>query len=158
MESKIIRAAISSLLAVFTAGVSTVIAAAERYPSRPIRAIVPFAPGGATDLMARTISAKLSERLGQQVVVDNRGGGGGNIAAVMAARAAPDGYTIFYATISALATNVSTFRKLPYDPQKDFARLPQQPGSHRASDLRGPSAQRRRAKHSRAARRSRRAD
>ncbi len=95
--------------------------AAERYPSRPIRAIVPFAPGGATDLMARTISARLSERLGQQVVVDNRGGGGGNIAAVMAARAAPDGYTIFFGTISVLATNVSTYRKLPYDPLKDFA-------------------------------------
>ncbi len=91
------------------------------YPSRPIRALVPFAPGGATDIMARTISAKLSERLGQQVVVDNRGGGGGNIAAQMAARSAPDGYTIFYGTISTLATNVSTFRKLPYDPQKDFA-------------------------------------
>ncbi len=95
--------------------------AAENYPSRPIRAIVPFAPGGATDLMARTLSAKLSERLGQQVVVDNRGGGGGNIAAVMAARAAPDGYTMLFATISVLATNVSTYRKLPYDPLKDFA-------------------------------------
>ena len=94
---------------------------AQVYPTRPIRAIVPFTPGGATDIMARTISAKLSERLGQQVVVDNRGGGGGNIAALMAARAALDGYTIFYGTISALATNVSTFRKLPYDPQKDFA-------------------------------------
>ena len=86
---------------------------AQVYPTRPIRAIVPFTPGGATDIMARTISAKLSERLGQQVVVDNRAGGGGNIAALMAARAAPDGYTIFYGTISALATNVSTFRKLP---------------------------------------------
>jgi tripartite-type tricarboxylate transporter receptor subunit TctC len=71
--------------------------------------------------MARTISAKLSERLGQQVVVDNRGGGSGNIAAAMTARAAPDGYTIFFGTISTLATNVSTFRKLPYDPAKDFA-------------------------------------
>ena len=71
--------------------------------------------------MARTISAKLTERLGQQVVVDNRAGGGGNIAAAMTARAAPDGYTIFFGTISTLATNVSTFRKLPYDPLKDFA-------------------------------------
>ena len=96
-------------------------AVVERYPLRPIRAIVPFAPGGATDIMARTISAKLSERLGQQVVVDNRAGGGGNIAAAMTARAAPDGYTIFFGTISTLATNVSTFRKLPYDPLKDFA-------------------------------------
>ncbi len=95
--------------------------AQDRFPSRPIRAIVPFAPGGATDIMARTISAKLSERLGQQVVVDNRAGGGGNIAAAMAARSAADGHTIFFGTISTLATNVSTFRKLPYDPLKDFA-------------------------------------
>jgi tripartite-type tricarboxylate transporter receptor subunit TctC len=96
-------------------------AVAERYPSHPIRAIVPFAPGGATDIMARAISAKLSERLGQQVVVDNRAGAGGNIAATIAARSAPDGHTLFFGTISTLATNVSTFRKLPYDPLKDFA-------------------------------------
>ena len=95
--------------------------AAERYPTHPIRAIVPFAPGGATDIMARAISAKLSERLGQQVVVDNRAGAGGNIAATIAARSAPDGHTLFFGTISTLATNVSTFRKLPYDPLRDFA-------------------------------------
>jgi tripartite-type tricarboxylate transporter receptor subunit TctC len=95
--------------------------AAERYPSHPIRAIVPFAPGGATDIMARAISAKLSERFGQQVVVDNRAGGGGTIAAGIAARSAPDGHTLFFGTISTLATNVSTFRKLPYDPLRDFA-------------------------------------
>jgi tripartite-type tricarboxylate transporter receptor subunit TctC len=95
--------------------------AAERYPTHPIRAIVPFAPGGATDIMARAISAKLSERLGQQVVVDNRGGGGGTIAASIAARSAPDGHTLFFGTISTLATNASTFRKLPYDPLGDFA-------------------------------------
>ncbi len=82
---------------------------------------MPFAPAGATDIMARTISAKLSERLGQQVVVDNRAGGGGNIAALIAARAAPDGYTLFFGTISTLATNVSTFRALPYHPLRDFA-------------------------------------
>jgi tripartite-type tricarboxylate transporter receptor subunit TctC len=71
--------------------------------------------------MARAISAKLSERLGQQVVVDNRGGGAGNIAATIAARSAPDGHTLFFGTISTLATNVSTFRNLPYDPLRDFA-------------------------------------
>jgi tripartite-type tricarboxylate transporter receptor subunit TctC len=95
--------------------------AGEGYPSHPIRALVPFAPGGATDIMARAISAKLSERLGQQVVVDNRGGGAGNIAATLAARSAPDGHTLFFGTISTLATNVSTYRKLPYDPLRDFA-------------------------------------
>lgn len=120
MKTQRIQTVFSVLLAFLAGGMAPVATAAESYPSRPIRAIVPFAPGGATDLMARTISAKLSERLGQQVVVDNRGGGGGNIAAVMAARAAPDGHTIFYGTISVLATNVSTFRKLPYDPLKDF--------------------------------------
>ena len=109
---------IATVLAAVTAGTA---AAADRYPLRPIRAIVPFAPGGATDIMARLISARLSERLDQQVVVDNRGGGGGNIAATMAARAVPDGHTIFFGTISTLATNVSTYRKLPYDPQRDFA-------------------------------------
>lgn len=110
-----------AMLVLFSVGVAHAAAAPERYPVRPIRALVPFAPGGATDIMARTISAKLSERLGQQVVVDNRGGGAGNIAAVMTARAAPDGYTLFFGTISTLATNVSTFRKLPYDPLNDFA-------------------------------------
>src|SRR5688572_2977249 len=110
--------AVMTLLAFSVTGAA---GAAERYPVHPIRAIVPFAPGGATDIMARAISAKLSERLGQQVVVDNRAGGGGNIAATIAARSAPDGHTLFFGTISTLATNVSTFRKLPYDPLRDFA-------------------------------------
>jgi tripartite-type tricarboxylate transporter receptor subunit TctC len=113
--SRAIACTVVALLAV------TETSAAERYPSHPIRAIVPFAPGGATDIMARAISAKLSERLGQQVVVDNRAGGGGNIAASIAARSAPDGHTLFFGTISTLATNVSTYRKLPYDPLRDFA-------------------------------------
>jgi tripartite-type tricarboxylate transporter receptor subunit TctC len=121
MKSETCRAIACVMMASLAAGVVSAAVAAERYPSRPIRAIVPFAPGGATDIMARTISAKLSERFGQQVVVDNRAGGGGNIAAAMAARSAPDGYTLFFGTISTLATNVSTFRKLPYDPLKDFA-------------------------------------
>ncbi len=112
------RRATAAALLCAAAGIA---GAADGYPSRPIRALVPFAPGGATDLMARTISAKLSQQLGQQVVVDNRGGGGGNIAAAMAARAAPDGYTLFFGTISTLATNVSTYRNLPYDPLRDFA-------------------------------------
>lgn len=121
MKTDTSRAAVCGVVALLAAGEMSAAAAAERYPLRPIRAIVPFAPGGATDIMARTISAKLSERLGQQVVVDNRAGGGGNIAATMAARSAPDGHTIFFGTISTLATNVSTFRKLPYDPLKDFS-------------------------------------
>ncbi len=100
-------------------------AAAQRegqdYPSRPIRAIVGFVPGGATDIMARQLGQKLGESLGQQVIVDNRPGGSGIIAAVMAKEALPDGHTIFFGTISTLATNVATIAKLPYDPLRDYA-------------------------------------
>jgi tripartite-type tricarboxylate transporter receptor subunit TctC len=94
--------------------------AEQLYPSRPLRFIVPFVPGGATDIMARTIAAKLNESWGQPVVVDNRAGGGGAIAAVMAAKAPADGYTWFVGTISTLATNVAAYKKLPYDPLRDF--------------------------------------
>src|SRR5690242_21942868 len=92
---------------------------AADYPTRPIRAIVGFVPGGATDIMARQLGHKLSESLGQQVIVDNRPGGSGIIAATLAREASADGYTIFFGTISTLATNVATIRKLPYDPLKD---------------------------------------
>jgi len=91
------------------------------YPARPVRAIVGFVPGGATDIMARQLGQKLAEGLGQQVIVDNRPGGSGIIAATMARDAPPDGHTIFFGTISTLATNVATIRKLPYDPQRDYA-------------------------------------
>jgi tripartite-type tricarboxylate transporter receptor subunit TctC len=96
-------------------------AGAQPYPARPIRAIVGFVPGGATDIMARQLGQKLAESLGQPVIVDNRPGGSGVIAAVMARDAAPDGHTLFFGTISTLATNVATARKLPYDPVKDYA-------------------------------------
>jgi len=94
---------------------------AQAYPARPIRAIVGFVPGGATDLLARQLGQKLAESLSQPVIVDNRPGGGGVIAAVMAKDATPDGHTLFFGTISTLATNVATQRKLPYDPLRDFA-------------------------------------
>jgi tripartite-type tricarboxylate transporter receptor subunit TctC len=109
------------LLIVSAAGGAASGAAAQSFPARPIRAIVGFVPGGATDIMARQIGQKLTESLGQQVIVDNRAGGGGIIAAVMARDAAPDGHTLFFGTISTLATNVATQRKLPYDPLRDFA-------------------------------------
>jgi tripartite-type tricarboxylate transporter receptor subunit TctC len=95
--------------------------AAPVYPQRSIRAIVPFVAGGSTDIMARSLAQKLSESMGQQVIVDNRGGGGGVIAAVLAKDAPPDGYTLFFGTISTLSTNVAVFSKLPYDPLRDFA-------------------------------------
>jgi tripartite-type tricarboxylate transporter receptor subunit TctC len=95
--------------------------AAQPYPARPIRLIVPTTPGGSVDTLARIISPKLAERWGQQVIVDNRSGAGGTIAAEYTARSAPDGYTLMIGTIASLATNVSLQQKLPYDPLTDFA-------------------------------------
>jgi len=94
---------------------------AQTYPARPIRFIVGFGPGGGTDRISRALSLKLSDSMGQQVIVDNRPGGGGSIAAIIVAKASPDGYTLFAGTISTLATNVSMYSKLPYDPVRDFA-------------------------------------
>lgn len=91
------------------------------YPSRPIRLLVPFPPGGAVDITARTVAAPTAERLKQQIVVDNRGGAHGNIAAETVARAAPDGYTLLLGTVSILAINPAIYRKLPYDSIRDFA-------------------------------------
>ena len=96
-------------------------AAQAPYPVKPIRGIVGFVPGGATDLMARSLAVKLSDVFGQQMIIDNRAGGAGVIAATMAKDAPPDGYTIFFGTISTLATNAATQPKLPYDPLRDFA-------------------------------------
>ena len=95
--------------------------AGERYPVRPIRAIVGFVPGGSTDLIARQLGQRLTESLGQPVIVDNRPGGAGVIAAVMAKDAPPDGHTLFFGTISTLATNVAIQAGLPYDPRRDYA-------------------------------------
>jgi tripartite-type tricarboxylate transporter receptor subunit TctC len=113
------RAVLATL--VLVAAVVAANVGAQSYPSRPIRAIVGFAPGGATDILARQIGQKLTESLGQQVIVDNRAGGGGVIAAITARDAPPDGYTIFFGTISTLAANVATNPKLPYDPLRDYA-------------------------------------
>ena len=91
------------------------------YPTRPIRFIVPFPPGGGNDVMARAVGQKLTEAFGQQVVVDNRGGAGGNIGAETAARATPDGYTLFLGGVGSHGTNPGLQSKLPYDPVRDFA-------------------------------------
>jgi len=100
-------------------GAST--AQAQDYPSRPIRIIVPSTAGGSVDTLARTVGSNLSQRWGQQVVVDNRSGAGGVIGGEITAKAPPDGYTLIMATIAAMATNVSLAKKLPYDPVRDFA-------------------------------------
>jgi tripartite-type tricarboxylate transporter receptor subunit TctC len=95
--------------------------AADPYPTRPIKMIVGFAPGGGTDLTARPIALKMSELMGQQVIVENRPGAAGNIATEQVARAAPDGYTILMGTIAALAINPSLYGNLKFDPETDFA-------------------------------------
>lgn len=118
--TKVFRCA-ALIVPTLTFALSPAFCAAQTYPSKPIRIIVPSTPGGSVDMLARTIGARLGERWGQQVVVDNRSGAGGVIAGELTARAAPDGYTLIMATISSMATNVSLARNLPYDPIRDFA-------------------------------------
>ncbi|MGH8664318.1 MAG: Bug family tripartite tricarboxylate transporter substrate binding protein [Burkholderiales bacterium] len=98
---------------------------AERFPERPIRLLVGFAPGGGTDTTARAIAQKLSQALGQQVVIDNRPGAAGNIAAHIVSKANPDGYTLLMGTIAALAINPTLYGNLPFDPVRDFAPITQ---------------------------------
>ena len=93
---------------------------AQTWPARPVRMIVPFAPGGPTDVMARVLSQKLSEALGHQFVVENRAGAGGNIGMTLVAKAAPDGYTVLVAS-SSYVVNPSLYANAGYDPYKDFA-------------------------------------
>jgi tripartite-type tricarboxylate transporter receptor subunit TctC len=102
---------------------------AQTYPTRSIRLIVAFAPGGSLDRTARIIAPKLSDALGQQVVIDNRVGAGGNLAAEIAAKSAPDGYTLFLTGIG-IVVNVSLYQKLNYDPLKDFAPITQLGSAH----------------------------
>jgi len=94
---------------------------AANYPSKPVRFIAPFPPGGSTDLLARLLAQKLTESWGQQVVVENRGGAAGTIGVELAARAAPDGYTIVMGHVGTFGVNPTLYPKLPYDAVKDFA-------------------------------------
>jgi tripartite-type tricarboxylate transporter receptor subunit TctC len=94
---------------------------AQPFPNRPIRMIVPFPPGAATDMAARVIGQQLSTSLGQPVVIDNKPGAGGSIAAMEVIRSAPDGYTLLFSSNSAIASNVALLKKIPYDPNKDFS-------------------------------------
>src|SRR5215217_821354 len=106
---------IALLLAIFT-----IQAAAQTYPAKPVRLVVPFPAGSATDQVARLVGAQLQEALGQPMVVENKAGAQGAIAAAEVAKAAPDGYTLMVTTNTPQAANVSLFRKLAYDPVKDF--------------------------------------
>lgn len=94
-------------------------------PDRPVRIVVPFVAGGSTDITARLVAKALGERLGQSVVVDNRGGAAGNIAAEHVARAEPDGYTLIMATSTTHASNAALYRRLPFDPVRDFTPISQ---------------------------------
>lgn len=94
---------------------------AAPFPSRPIRLVVPFPAGAATDLAARVIGQQLGITLGQPVVVDNKPGAGGSIAAMEVIRSAPDGYTLLFSSNSAISSNVALLKKIPYDPNKDFS-------------------------------------
>jgi tripartite-type tricarboxylate transporter receptor subunit TctC len=98
-------------------------AASPEYPVRPIRYIVATGPGGASDLVGRTIAPPLSEKLGAQIVVDNRSGAGNTVGAEIAARAAPDGYTLLSCNIASLAVGPALYKNLSYDPERDFAPL-----------------------------------
>ncbi len=114
----IFRAALALLCALLTA-----VAWAQSYPSKPIRLIVAFPPGGSTDIIARIVGQKLGERLGQQVVIDNRGGAGGTIGTEIAARTNPDGYTLTMGTTTTHVIAAGVYSKLKYDPINDFAPL-----------------------------------
>ena len=98
-------------------------AQAQTYPSNPIRLVVPFAPGGGADLMARILADPLSKRLGQPIVIENKPGGGATLGADLVAKAAPDGYTLLWTTPGPQITNPYLMPKLPYDPFKDFTAI-----------------------------------
>jgi tripartite-type tricarboxylate transporter receptor subunit TctC len=106
--------------AAFALAPATASAQTTDWPTKPIRMIVPFAPGGASDFAARLLQPKLSELLGQQIVVENRAGGAGNVGLDVAARAAPDGYTVFLGNVGTIAINPSLFPDLRVKPQTDF--------------------------------------
>jgi len=92
----------------------------EKYPDKPVRLVVPFPPGGPTDVFARVLSVGLAEQLGQQVVIENKAGAGGNVGTELVAKAKPDGYTLLFGTAATHGINVSLYASLPYDPLKDF--------------------------------------
>jgi tripartite-type tricarboxylate transporter receptor subunit TctC len=109
-----------TLLLVVAGTLVAAVAHAQSWPQKPVKFIVPFPPGGATDISARLLGQKLQEIWGQTVVIENRGGAGGGVGAAEAARAAPDGYTLFFPSGSVVTANQHVYAKLNYDPEKDF--------------------------------------
>ncbi len=109
------------LLAMLLSGIA--VAQAQNFPTRPVRIIVAFAPGGANDIVTRVVAQKLTETWGHSIVVDNRGGAGGNIGGDLAAKANPDGYTLFMTSGSIISANQHIYRTMPFNPEKDFAAI-----------------------------------
>lgn len=118
-------AALIQVLAIACGMAATSTHAQDAYPRKPIRFVVPWPPGGASDLIARLIGQKMSESMGQPVVIENRPGAGGMIGSEVVARSAPDGYTMLYGSTGPNAMNASLYKKMPYDPVKDFTPVTQ---------------------------------
>lgn len=121
MQRKRWFAAVVAALTVFTLAAANAARASQGYPSKPITLVVPFPPGGTTDILARAVGAELAKAWGTEVIIDNRPGASGNTGSQVVAKAAPDGYTLLMGTVGTHAINQSLYAKLPYDPVKDFA-------------------------------------
>ena len=124
MNRRTLLAALTGAVAL-AAATSAVAQTADNFPNRPIRIIVPQAAGSGVDLQARVLAQKMGELWGQQGIVENRPGANAIIGTDAVAKAAPDGYTLVYAPISSITTNAFIYKKLPYDPLRDFAPITQ---------------------------------
>ena len=116
-----LRRAIAAIAGLLALGGASGFAVAADYPVRPVTVVVGFPPGGPSDVLARVVAKKLGELLGQPFIIDNRPGAGGNVAGEVVAHATPDGYTLLMGNNSILATNASLYKKIDFDPEKDFA-------------------------------------
>jgi tripartite-type tricarboxylate transporter receptor subunit TctC len=116
-ELKLVLAAAAAFLLACAGAVAQ---PADRYPDKPVRLVVPFPPGGPTDLIARVVAVGMAADLGQQVIIDNKGGAGGNVGTDLVAKSAPDGYTLLFGTAATHGINVSLYKDLPYHPVRDF--------------------------------------